>query len=251
MPAKLSNYLVLTSLLVVIIALISSRIYQPSYPTGYKLPNDLQVFTKDQLSAFKGNESKTSLIYISIIGHVYDVTNGRQFYGPDGGYAGFAGRDGTRAFVSGNFTEDGLIENIDDMKDQELFDIWEWKSFYDKEEKYIFKGYVDGMYINKHGVKLPYYFQCEKRVEELKLKKMHEKDLKSGHPTCNSRWESGKGSKVWCEEGRVPRKWFLDPTKDAYACYCFASPNVLPKEGRLEEYKNCVSTESVCEFPPE
>jgi hypothetical protein len=49
---------------------------------------------------------------------VYDVTKGRAYYGPDAGYAGFAGRDGTRAYVSGNFTKEGLIENIEDMKDQ-------------------------------------------------------------------------------------------------------------------------------------
>ncbi|ONL94634.1 BTB/POZ domain-containing protein NPY2 [Zea mays] len=35
---------------------------------------------------------------------VFDVTKGRSHYGPGGGYHHFAGRDASRAFVSGNFT---------------------------------------------------------------------------------------------------------------------------------------------------
>jgi len=39
---------------------------------------------------------------------VFDVTKGRKHYGPGGGYSFFSGRDGSRAFVSGDFTEEGV-----------------------------------------------------------------------------------------------------------------------------------------------
>jgi hypothetical protein len=38
---------------------------------------------------------------------VFEVTRGARHYGPGGGYAFFAGRDGTRAFVTGEFNETG------------------------------------------------------------------------------------------------------------------------------------------------
>jgi hypothetical protein len=40
----------------------------------------------------------------SIVGHVFDVSNGRGFYGPGGGYDFFAFRDGSRAYATGDFT---------------------------------------------------------------------------------------------------------------------------------------------------
>jgi len=207
-----------------------------------------QLFTKEKLSSFKGDDN--SSIYLAIVGHVYDVTKGRDYYGADGGYSGFAGRDGSRAFVTGNFTEAGLVEEIEDLTDQQISEIWEWLSFYKKEQKYTFLGYVEGIYFDKDGSQLPVFDACHIRVEKHKRKKMHEKDLKSGHPTCNSRWEQGKGSKLWCDEGRVPRKWFLDPQKDSSACHCFADSDVVPAEGRIEVYKNCDVSASTCSFPP-
>ena len=252
--SNLPSYFILLSLFLGIVSLLATRFnfnfFPPQYRTGHSLPDGLQVFTKEQLAAFDGSASETSLIYLAIVGHVYDVSRGRQFYGPSGGYSGFAAKDGTRAFVSGNFTTEGLVDSIEDMEDSQLLDIWEWKSFYDKEEKYTLKGYVQGIFFDANGIKLPSFITCETRVKQMKLQKQHEKDLKRGFPTCNSRWEAGKGSKLWCEDGRVPRKWFIDPSKDSSACHCFAGPDVVPKEGTIEEYDNCEPSESTCVFPP-
>ena len=38
---------------------------------------------------------------------MFDVTKGERFYAKDGGYAFFSGRDGTRAFITGEFNETG------------------------------------------------------------------------------------------------------------------------------------------------
>ena len=42
---------------------------------------------------------------------VYDVSKGADYYGPGGGYAFFTGRDGSRAFVTGQFDEEGLVDD--------------------------------------------------------------------------------------------------------------------------------------------
>lgn len=46
--------------------------------------------------------------YLVIVGEVFDVRAGPSYYGKGGSYSFFTGGDGSRAFVSGDFTETGL-----------------------------------------------------------------------------------------------------------------------------------------------
>ena len=43
---------------------------------------------------------------------MYDVTSGKQHYSKDGAYHFFAGKDASRAYVSGQFNDEGLIDDI-------------------------------------------------------------------------------------------------------------------------------------------
>ena len=52
-----------------------------------------KTFTLGDLRTQDGRRGRS--IYISVKGFVYDVTEGREFYGPGGGYAFMAGRDAT------------------------------------------------------------------------------------------------------------------------------------------------------------
>jgi len=45
-------------------------------------------------------------VYIALNGTIYDVSAGRHVYGPGGSYSFFAGRDATRAFITGCFDTD-------------------------------------------------------------------------------------------------------------------------------------------------
>jgi len=60
-------------------------------------------------------------VYLSVRGRVFDVTSGRNFYGPGGPYANFAGRDASRGLAHGSFDEDMLTKDLDgpldDLKD--------------------------------------------------------------------------------------------------------------------------------------
>lgn len=52
-------------------------------------PNVCSLFDNNRLSRYNGvNGGK---IYLSILGIVFDVTEGRRFYGPGGSYHGFSG----------------------------------------------------------------------------------------------------------------------------------------------------------------
>lgn len=47
------------------------------------------LFDNTRLSRYNGADG--GKIYLSILGIVFDVTEGRRFYGPDGSYHGFSG----------------------------------------------------------------------------------------------------------------------------------------------------------------
>ena len=61
--------------------------------------------TPAELSLYNGTDVSLP-IYLAINGTIYDVSASPSFYGPGGGYHFFAGNDGTRAFVTGCFSED-------------------------------------------------------------------------------------------------------------------------------------------------
>lgn len=48
-------------------------------------------FTLEQLKKFDGKEDRP--VYLSLKGTVFDVSRGKQFYGPGGPYEVFAGRE--------------------------------------------------------------------------------------------------------------------------------------------------------------
>jgi predicted heme/steroid binding protein len=57
------------------------------------------------LSLYNGTDI-TLPLYVVVNGTVFDVSANRVIYGPGGNYNFFAGRDATRAFVTGCFEED-------------------------------------------------------------------------------------------------------------------------------------------------
>lgn len=84
-------------------------------------------------------------VYLAVRGKVFDVTPGRNFYGPGGPYENFAGRDASRGLAGGSFDEDMLTKNLhgplDDLKDldqSQLEALQDWEDRFD--EKYLVVG---------------------------------------------------------------------------------------------------------------
>ena len=84
-------------------------------------------------------------VYIAVRSRVFDVTSGRNFYGPGGPYANFAGRDASRGLACGSFDEDMLTEDLngplDDLKglgEDEMQALQDWDERFS--EKYLVVG---------------------------------------------------------------------------------------------------------------
>lgn len=62
-------------------------------------------------------------IWLSILGKVYDVTDGQKFYSTmlKGDYTFYAGRDASPCFGTGNNTPEGAEEKIEEWGDDEKF----------------------------------------------------------------------------------------------------------------------------------
>lgn len=81
-------------------------------------------------------------MFLAIRGRVFDVTSGRNFYGPGGPYANFAGRDASRGLAFGSFDEDMLTEDLEGPLDTlEGLGDEEWDALKGWEERF------DGKYL--------------------------------------------------------------------------------------------------------
>jgi predicted heme/steroid binding protein len=128
--------------------------------------------TPEELALYNGTD-KVKPIYLAINGTIFDVSEGRHSYGPGGGYSVFAGRDATRAFVTGCFLEDRTsdlrgaeevylpIEDPDEeirsgerkkraererreAKKKVLQEVQKWENFYRNHKKYFEVGNLLG-----------------------------------------------------------------------------------------------------------
>jgi hypothetical protein len=63
--------------------------------------------------------------------------------GPKGGYKCFGGRDATRAFQTGKFTED-LTDDVSDFTDAQMAAVVEWATFYREHKASPVAGWLAG-----------------------------------------------------------------------------------------------------------
>lgn len=75
-----------------------------------------RTFTPRTLLPYNGRDDPR--IYFAVRGRVFDVTYGRNFYGPEGPYENFAGRDASRGLAMGSFDEDMLTKDLDGPLDK-------------------------------------------------------------------------------------------------------------------------------------
>ncbi|KAM4067014.1 cytochrome b5-like heme/steroid binding domain-containing protein [Hirsutella rhossiliensis] len=113
----------------------SSFLLAPSPP-----PTVFRTYTPRTLLPFDGN-GPAGLVYLAVRGDVFDVSSGRNFYGPGGPYANFAGRDASRGLACGSFDEDmltedldGPLDKLDGLRDDELEALRGWQERFS--EKY-------------------------------------------------------------------------------------------------------------------
>ncbi|CCD27311.1 Dap1p NDAI_0K01200 [Naumovozyma dairenensis CBS 421] len=85
---------------------------------------------------YKFNGHDDEKIFISILGKVYDCTQGRQFYGPSGPYANFAGHDASRGLAMNSFEMgcvrdwDQPMDDLSDLTQDQRDQLNDWYEFF-------------------------------------------------------------------------------------------------------------------------
>ncbi|KAK3068608.1 Dihydrodipicolinate synthase [Teratosphaeriaceae sp. CCFEE 6253] len=148
-PATVAS--IATPMNLLLLALLTILVYlrlRPSRPTHPPLPASpgptvFRVFTPPQLLPFNGQ--RDAPVYLAVRGRIFDVSPGRNFYGPGGPYANFAGRDASRGLACGSFdaemlTEDlqGPLDRLEDLGGEEMEALRGWEERF--QEKYLVVG---------------------------------------------------------------------------------------------------------------
>lgn len=202
-----------------------------------------RLMTPEELAMYDGLRSGRAPIYIGILGQVYDVTAGKQHYGAGGSYSFFAGRDASRAYVTGKFQED-LSDDVRDLKPEDFSGLVDWRSFYQNHEKYKFVGKVVGRLYDAQGLTTPLLAMVEMKAAEYDAQQKVAKERESSGlvpKTCSFKWHRDTGGRVSCGEG-YPRSVY-DADKEREICLCMPDTAVSDKvsmyEGCLEDAKSC------------
>ncbi|GAA5831752.1 hypothetical protein JCM3766R1_005005 [Sporobolomyces carnicolor] len=149
-------------LVIVLISLVPSTPTVPTYPLAttpnvsynYRplhdapsikweryTPRELAKFDGKNSAAADGQRGHDSRILFAIRRKVYDVTSGKNFYGPGGPYEVFAGRDASRGLAKQSFEEDMLtpldqeIDSLSDLTKAEWDNLLGWENHF--ETKYF------------------------------------------------------------------------------------------------------------------
>lgn len=108
--------------------------------------SNLPTYTTQELFEF-GNGQDDNPILIAIMGHVYDVSLGERFYGPEGRYHLFAGHDITYALSTGCRAHECVETRADRVQDEkQLREGKRWLSFFHMHDKYPLVGKLEGDY---------------------------------------------------------------------------------------------------------
>lgn len=221
-----------------------------------------RIFTKDELKQYKGEKG----LCLAILGKVYDVSKGEKFYGKDGGYHFFTGLDGTRAFVSGDFTEAGLIEDITGLTHTDVLGLEDWQKRYEKD--YVYVGKLVGMYYDANGRPTEALHNWRRMLGAARKAKAADDLDFQNFPACNSQFSDSSGTVVWCSDmsGGTKRSWtgvprkYYKPPGTTFRCACVrdkGSPGNTqtgaghPDRGDLDnpylrEYEGCDPTSVTC-----
>ncbi|KAM4706949.1 membrane-associated progesterone receptor component 2 [Discoglossus pictus] len=95
-------------------------------------------FSLQQLREYDGTNNPRILIAVN--GKVFDVTQGSKFYGPEGPYGIFAGRDASRGLATFRLDREALRDEYDDLSDLnavQMESVREWEMQFKEKYEYV------------------------------------------------------------------------------------------------------------------
>ncbi|CAH2091689.1 unnamed protein product [Euphydryas editha] len=130
--------------LTVIIVLLVYKIFRSRFgktsveaPTP-ELPKIRKDMTVAELRQYDGTQPDGRVL-VAVNGWIFDVTRGRRFYGPDGPYAAFGGKDASRGLATFSVTStDKEYDDLSDLNSMEMESVKEWEAQF--REKYDLVG---------------------------------------------------------------------------------------------------------------
>ncbi|XP_050304588.1 neuferricin homolog [Anthonomus grandis grandis] len=206
------------------------------------------LYTAEELAFFDGVQSP--LLFLSILGNVFNVTKGAKHYGPGQQYHFFVGKDASRNFISGNFEDGQASDDVGGLKPHELKSLNNWLNFYKKEYKKV--GKVIGRFYDNFGLITPYHKGIRRLIREAEKLEDQSKMEKQMFPPCNVEWSQEKGSRVWCTQrsGGIERAWAGKPRQyyeagtKSFRCACISKEN--ESLGNIKEYPGCDINSDEC-----
>lgn len=91
-------------------------------------------YTRSELRPFNGVDNPRHTVFVGLNSNVYDVTLlGWEHYGPEGGYAQFAGRDASKALAKMSFLDEDLDDpRLDDVTPEQRAALANWAARFDQ-----------------------------------------------------------------------------------------------------------------------
>jgi len=213
----------------------------------------VRVFTEAELRQYDGSPGSPGL-YLALLGVVYDVAKGSQYYGPGGGYSFFAGRDASRAFVTGQFEEAGLVARVEGLSTSDYLGLEEWAAFYEKD--YTRVGLLAGAFYDGRGEVTAHWRELRAWTEAAHRDRDKHDVEKQMFPPCNVEWSQATGSRFWCttKSGGVTRDWVGVPRKLFYPgqqprCACTRDRGPPSTDPGAETDRGDLDSPHVKEYP--
>ncbi|XP_037125014.1 neuferricin [Syngnathus acus] len=203
-----------------------------------------RLLNSQELALYNGGEGSKG-IYLAILGQVFDVHSGLKHYGPGGAYHFMAGKDASLGFITGDFTENGLTDDVSSLSPLQVVALFDWLLFYQKTYQTV--GLLIGRFYSESGKPTEFLLHVESLLATgQQLKAKTEADMLR-FPACNSEWSSARGGRVWCstKSGGVERSWTGVPRKlfsagaSGYRCVCVEDPSAARENPNLQEYDDC------------
>ncbi|XP_077286308.1 neuferricin homolog [Arctopsyche grandis] len=201
-----------------------------------------KLYTENELSKYNGVDS--DFLYLSLLGRIFDVTKGSKHYGPGSNYNIFIGRDASKSFITGEFSDTSkTLDDVLELAPNDLIGLENWIKMYD--EQYIYKGKLIGRFYDADGMETDYMMRVKEKLEDAQREKLLKEKLNTQYPPCNAEWDANTGSRVWCTKrsGGVDRDWegvprmIHEPGASEPHCVCVRED--LINSAKLKEYEGC------------